>query len=102
MINNMIKLSKKYLVITRPKRLYPIDFHTKIPFIHWFPKNLHRFILKIFGLNYLSKEENLNLLSKNELKKILENFSNLVDFKIENLSLFGCVSNFFVIGKIKL
>ena len=58
--------------------------------------------MKIFGLNYLSKEENLNLLSKNELKKILENFSNLVDFKIENLSLFGCFSNFIVIGKIKL
>ena len=102
MINNIIKLSKKYLVITTPNRLYPIDFHTKIPLIHWFPKNLHRFILKIFGLNCLSKEENLNLLSKNELKKILGNFSNLVDFKIENLSLFGYVSNFIVIGKIKL
>ena len=101
MINNMIKLSKKYLVITTPNRLYPIDFHTKIPLIHWFPKNLHRFLLKIFGLNFLSKEENLNLLSKNELKKILGNFSNLVDFKIENLTLFGCVSNFIVIGKIK-
>ena len=102
MINNMIKLSKKYLVITTPNRLYPIDFHTKIPLIHWLPKNLHRFILKIFGLKFFSKEENLNLLSKNELKKILGNFSNLVDFKIENLSLFGYVSNFIVIGKIKL
>ena len=68
MINNMIKLSKKFLVITIPNRLYPIDFHTKIPLIRWFPKNLHRFILEIFGLNFLSKEENLNLLSKNELK----------------------------------
>ena len=28
-------------------------------------------------------------------------FSNLVDFQIEKLSLFGCVSNFIVIGKIK-
>ena len=45
--------------------------------------------------------KNLNLLSKNELKKILGNFNNLVDFKIENLSLFGYVSNFIVIGKIK-
>ena len=69
MISNIIKLPKKYIVITTPNRLYPIEFHTKIPLIHWFPKNLHRFILEISGLNFLSKEENLNLLSKNELKK---------------------------------
>ena len=101
MISNIIKLSKKYIVITTPNRLYPIEFHTKIPLIHWLPKNLHRFILKIFGINLLSKEKNLNLLSKDELKKILENFNNLIDFQIEKLSLFGCVSNFIVIGKIK-
>ena len=101
MIENIIKLSKKYFVITTPNKLYPIDFHTKIPLIHWLPKKVHRFLLKIIGLNYLSKEENLNLLSKSDLEKMMKNFNDLVDFKIQTINLFNFVSNFVVIGKIK-
>ena len=101
MIENIIKLSKKYFVITTPNKLYPIDFHTKIPFIHWLPKKVHRFLLKIIGLNYLSKEENLNLLSKSDLEKMMKNFNDLVDFKIQTINLFSFVSNVIVIGKIK-
>ena len=101
MIENIIKLSKKYFVITTPNKLYPIDFHTKIPLIHWLPKKVHRFLLKIIGLNYLSKEENLNLLSKSDLEKMMRNFNALVDFKIKTINLFSFVSNVIVIGKIK-
>ncbi len=31
MVENVIKLSKKIFVISTPNRLYPLDFHTKIP-----------------------------------------------------------------------
>jgi len=44
-----------------------------IPLIHWFPKKIHRFILKKIGLDFFSKESNLNLLSDNELRNICEN-----------------------------
>ena len=44
-----------------------MEFHTKIPLIHWIPKKLHRKILKFFGFYFLSKEQNLNLLTKNDL-----------------------------------
>ena len=63
----MIKLSKKYFIIITPNRLHPLEFHTKIPLIHWMPKNLHRKILRFFGFDFLSKERNLNLLTKNNL-----------------------------------
>tara|TARA_B100000029_G_scaffold512832_1_gene610591 strand:- start:2111 stop:2782 length:672 start_codon:yes stop_codon:yes gene_type:complete len=100
-IGNIIKLSKKYFVITTPNRFHPIDFHTLIPFIHWLPKKVHRFLLKIIGLNYFSKEENLNLLSKSDLEKMMRSFNDLVDYKIKTINLFGFVSNFIVIGKKK-
>ena len=64
MIQNILLLTKKYFIITTPNRYHPIDFHTKLPFIHWMPKNIHRKILKILKLEFFSKEENLNLLSK--------------------------------------
>ena len=101
MIENMINLSKKYFVITTPNRFYPIDFHTKLPLIHWLPKNIHRILLKVVGLKYYDREENLNLLSKNDLKKMMKNFDNKVDYKIKTINLLGIVSNFIIIGEIK-
>ena len=38
MISNVIRLSKKIFIITTPNRFHPIDFHTKLPLIHWLPK----------------------------------------------------------------
>ena len=64
MIENIIKLSKKYFIIITPNRYHPIEFHSKIPFIHWLPKSVHRSLLSLIGQKFLSLEENLNLLSK--------------------------------------
>ena len=99
MIQNILLLTKKYFIITTPNRYHPIDFHTKLPFIHWMPKNIHRKILKILKLEFFAKEENLNLLSKNELKILLKNCG-VNNFKIFDISLLGFKSNFIVIGKI--
>ena len=59
---------QKNSFITTPNRFYPIDFHTKIPVIHWLPKNIHRLILKTLGLHFYANEENLNLLDKKYYK----------------------------------
>jgi len=99
MIQNILLLTKKYFIITTPNRYHPIDFHTKLPFIHWMPKNIHRKILKILKLEFFSKEENLNLLSKNELKILLKTCG-INSFKIFDISLLGFKSNFIIIGKI--
>jgi hypothetical protein len=98
MIRNMVLLSKKFFVITTPNRYHPIDFHTKVPFLHWLPKRIHRKILKLFSLEFFSKEENLNLLSKKNLKIALEK-SNVTDYKFFDISLLGFKSNIIIIGK---
>ena len=89
------RVSSKYVIITTPNRYFPIDFHTKIPFVHMFPKTFHRKILKSFGDNFFSKEENLNLLDKNEITKICNNLN--FKFKIVNHYFLGMVSNFILI-----
>ena len=96
MIKNMMDLSNKILIILTPNRFHPLDFHTKLPFIHWLPKSLHRKILKYLSLDYFSREENLNLLSINDLKKILKNFEPKIRYKIKTLNLFGFKSNIIV------
>ena len=73
MVRNMIKLSKKMVIISSPYRYHPLEFHTKIPFIHWLPKKIHRNILKNFNLSFYSKEENLNLLSESDFSSFIKN-----------------------------
>ena len=85
-------------IITTPNRYYPIDFHTKLPILHWLPKNLHRRILKLLKIEFFSKEKNLNLLSKNELNIALKK-SGANNFKIFDIFLLGFKSNLIVIGK---
>ena len=98
MIKNMSLLAKQYFVITTPNRFYPIDFHTKLPFIHFLPKNIHRAILKLIGMKFFSKEENLDLISYKQLKILLKNVENF-QIQIKRIKFFGLTSNFIVIAK---
>ena len=97
MLENIIKLTKKIFVLTTPNKFYPIELHTKIPLIHWFPKSIYRKILKFLGLSFYAKEENLNLLSVNELKKMLDNYK--IKYEIRFIKLFFFKSNIIIIGK---
>ena len=96
LIRETFRVSKKYVFIQTPNRFYPIDFHTTLPLIHWLPKNIHRKILKFFGLNFYASEENLNLLSENDLKNICEEL-NLKKFKIIKHKLLFLTSNLILI-----
>ena len=92
------KLTKKIFIITTPNRSYPVDFHTKIPFLHWLPKKIHRKILGFFGMSFFSREENLNLLYRNDVHNYLRKYQ--LNYEIIDLKLFGLPSNFIIIGKI--
>jgi hypothetical protein len=98
MIENIIKLTKKIFIIVTPNRMHPIEFHSKIPFLHWLPKKLHREVLSIFGLKYLSREENLNLLKSSDLINMMKNFEN-VKYNIKYLRFLLFKSNLILIGK---
>ena len=90
------RIAKKYVFITTPNRYYPIELHTAIPLIHWLPKNIHRKILKIIGKDFFAHEENLNLLTKNELKNICEE-NGIKKYKIKTAYFLGLPSNLLLI-----
>ena len=100
MISNIIALTKKNFILITPNRFHFIDFHTQIPFIHWLPKKIHRKILSLIGLKFYSKEENLNLLSTNDLVNFLNNFDN-IEYKIQYINFLGFKSNCIIFGKVK-
>ena len=100
MVKNTILLTKKVFIITTPNRFHPIEFHTKLIFLHWLPKKIFQNICKFLRLNFFSNEENLNLLSKKDLIKLMK-LSNFSNYKIYSIKLFGFVSNYILIGRLK-
>jgi hypothetical protein len=100
MIENVINLAKKIFIITTPNRYHFLDFHTKLPFLHWLPKKVHRYILSLLGINFFSKEENLNLLSSKELDNMMQDI-NFKNYKIIKINFLGLCSNLILIGYIK-
>ena len=57
MCQNIISLSKKYFIIITPNRFHPIDFHTKIPFLHWLPKKFIDYYCHYLVLNSYRKRK---------------------------------------------
>ena len=96
LLKNYIEFQKKNIFIQTPNRYFPIDFHTLLPFLHWLPKKMHRKILDIIGLKFLSKESNLNLLSIKELEEICK-ILKINSYSIKKIKIFGLVSNLILI-----
>ena len=75
MIKNIIGLSKKYFIITTPNLYHPIEFHTKLPFLHWLPKKIHRSILSFFNIKFFLRKKTLILLRE---KRFVDIFKKLI------------------------
>ena len=69
-VKECYRVSQKNVFITTPNKFYPIEFHTKLPFLHFLPPIIYRKILFFLGFSFFSKEKNLNLLSAQDLKNI--------------------------------
>ena len=69
-IKECLRVSRRDVFITTPNRFYPIEFHTKLPLLHFFPPKIYRKILFFLGFSFFSKEKNLNLLSAQDLINI--------------------------------
>jgi ubiquinone/menaquinone biosynthesis C-methylase UbiE len=69
-LNEAVRVCKRFF-LTTPNRFYPFEFHTRVIFLHWLPIKAFRKILSKLGLEFYSKEENLNLLNRNSLLSLV-------------------------------
>jgi hypothetical protein len=60
------------VLLTTPNRSHWLEFHTKLPLIHWLPRPLHRVILNILGQSDWARESHLRVISKNELSSYIQ------------------------------
>jgi len=104
MISSCIGLANRLVVITTPNRWHPIEFHTRLPLIHWLSKVWHRWLLRKLGFEFLADEEHLNLLDRRALASMMEQVSKperIRDWRIELIRLFGFVSNLVLIIRVR-
>ena len=69
-VKECYRVSRKDIFITTPNKFYPIEFHTKLPLLHFLPSKIYRKILFHLGYSFFSKEKNLNLLTARDMKNI--------------------------------
>jgi hypothetical protein len=87
------------IFLTIPNRWHWLEFHTKIPLMHWLPKSMHRGCLDIAGLHFWAKEENLNLLSVRQLKELAdEALRNEFEYQIQRVWTLGMPSNLILLA----
>jgi ubiquinone/menaquinone biosynthesis C-methylase UbiE len=91
-IEESYRVARKGVFITTPNRWFPVEFHTVLPLIHWLPKSTFRSILSNTPYSFFSKEENLNLLTPAEVKRIML-ISTASEPKVQTLPLWGWPSN---------
>jgi hypothetical protein len=56
--------------LTTPAREHWLEFHTKLPLIHWLPREQHRRLLRLLGHRDWSREDWLRLVSGKELLEL--------------------------------
>ena len=99
-VKECIRVSKKFVFIQTPNKNYPLEFHTKIPFIHYLPCKIYKKILRAIGLDFFADVNNLNLLTKRKIIGIMK-ILNVRKFEIIEHRFLGLVSNLILIVNLK-
>lgn len=82
--------------ITTPDRHSIYEPHTVIFLLHWLPQPLFRKILKLIGKRFWSEEQNLNILSMSDAKRIIKNTPlkikrfRILGFLPSHILIYGC------------
>jgi hypothetical protein len=99
-LRDCARVSRRGLFVTTPNRGHWLEFHTKLPLIHWLPKPVHRRILRRAGLKLWAEETHLNLLGRQELHALAASaLSSSFDWHIASIRTFGMPSNLVLLAR---
>jgi hypothetical protein len=66
-LSDCARVASRGLFLTCPNRWHWLEFHTKLPLLHWLPRRWHRTVLRGIGLSAWARESHLRLLGAGEL-----------------------------------
>jgi ubiquinone/menaquinone biosynthesis C-methylase UbiE len=71
MVAECLRVARRAVYLTTPNRWFPIEFHTQLPLVHWLPTPISRAVMRNTGYGFFANEENLNLMSRSRLARIM-------------------------------
>ena len=71
LLRECARVARRSAFLTTPNRWFPVEFHTSLPLLHWFPKPAFRALMRGMGRPFFAEEANLNLLGSTELRRLL-------------------------------
>ena len=92
MIVESLRVARRGICLTTPNRWFPVDFHTQLPLIYWLPKPTGRVLFKKLGYEFFAQEENLNLMTRSEIREIIASIDGW-SFNIHSATVLGWPSN---------
>jgi hypothetical protein len=66
-----LALGRAVLLLT-PNRGHWMEFHTKLPLLHWLPRRSHRALLRLLGMPFWAREDSLHLYAPGELRALCQ------------------------------
>jgi hypothetical protein len=90
-IRELTRVARRAVFVTTPNRWFPVEVHTVLPFVHWLPARWFRGILRQLGHDMLSREENLNLVTAGDLRRMCRDIG--VRHRVDTARLWGMSSN---------
>jgi len=88
---------RRGIFLTTPNCWYPIEFHTQLPLLLFFPQKVYRSLYRLLGFGFFAGEANLSLVPEREvlgLSAIVQGWH----FAIRSQRLLGLKSNVILIG----
>ncbi len=93
------RVARRGLFVTCPNRWHWLEFHTKLPLLHWLPRAWHRAALRGIGQSAWARESHLRLVGSRELAGIAERALG-ADWRIEvrTIWMLGMPSNLVLVA----
>ncbi len=92
------RVARRGVFVTTPNRLFPVEFHTVLPLIHWLPLSLYRKLLVALGHEFFADENHLNLMSVRSLTQTATAAA-IERFDVGSVSLLGLSTNLMLIAR---
>lgn len=70
LLKELARVARKGVFVTTANRWHPLEFNTALPFLHWLPRAVWRYALKVLGRRRWASEAVLNPLGLSDLRKL--------------------------------
>jgi hypothetical protein len=93
------RVARRGVFVTCPNRWHWLEFHTKLPLLHWLPRPWHRAVLRGLGLGAWARESHLRLIGSRELQQMAKKaLGSAWDVAVERIWTLGMPSNLVLIA----